>query len=104
MEKKKKIRGDDPRLKERKKMSGERTLDIEGSKWGWVSGSRNILIIDPSGNRKVVPREELGHVETHGPRGSGDDPTVEIREVKVVSTGDIVDYIHNNLLEGWKTA
>ena len=104
MEKKKKIRGDDPRLKERKKMSGERTLDIDGHKWGWVAGSRNILIIDPSGGRKVVPRVELGHVETHGPKGSGDDPLIEIKEVVVISTGDIVDYIYKNLLEDWKSA
>ncbi len=104
MEKKKKIRGDDPRLKERKRMSGERTLLVENETWGWTAGSRNIVIVNPSGGRKVVSRDEIGHVETHGPKGSGDDPLMEIREVTVISTGDIVDYIYKNLLEDWKNA
>ena len=83
VEKKRKIKGDDPFLNYRKPMKGERTVRVHNEAWGFKVGHGSVVIVNPDGRKVTAKIENVGHVQ-------GDD--------FIVATGDVVDYIEANLL------
>lgn len=73
--------------KDRKKMKGERSLEIEGETWGWKLGKNNVVIVRPSGRKEIVGVHHLFHVERHG-----------LTDATVVSPGDIERYVRRHFL------
>lgn len=86
MEKRKKIRGDDPNLNKLKKAKGERSLHLGDQEWFWKSDGYDVKIRSPK-NRSVC----LNAAIVLG----ASVPNFNNREV--VTPYDVKVYIENNL-------
>lgn len=79
------IKGDDPKLNIRKKMKGERTIEIGGQIWGWRVGKLLTEIIAPGGAKYLIANKEVEVV-----LDGNDEPTI--------APGVISKYISRNIL------
>lgn len=84
-----KIRGDDPKLNERRPMKGERRLDIDGERWGWRMGSGYVVVVGPKGSKAIVSDFAVSRSwEAHD----------RSEEIVPVTPGRVEEYIRANLL------
>ena len=64
MEKKRKIRGDDPSLNDRKAGKGERRIEVCGVTYFWMITSNGIRIREPDGKSRTFTMKQFVGSET----------------------------------------
>jgi hypothetical protein len=86
-------------MTERKKMKGERTIEIGGEDWGWKVGKSNVVIVRPDGKKYVVPRNLTDETLETACECCGEP---DGGEIGVTLPGSVAKYIRNHLLRDWR--
>lgn len=88
MEKKRKVRFDDPQAGKIKKAKGERTLTLDGKNWFWKTDGYHVYIRSPQNKRVAISANQLL---------GGDRKVHDWNEL--VTPFDIKEYINTHMAE-----